>query len=160
MYRHPYIPFVIHSSSNLQSFLWSGLTLSCSLPPSLPRRRVFLRALGTAHCVQILLFSPCPERCGAVVGAGPHLRVEFRLGPGPAFTVSCPHLGRAEERCRQLGPHPAEPFVPARPRRHGPGEHSGPSPSPRAAPTASGLPAPPRKARPERARPPPRMADG
>lgn len=64
MYRLPDISFVIHYSSNLQSFHWSGLTLPCSLPPSLPCCWVFLWGLGMAHCVQNLVLLPATSAAG------------------------------------------------------------------------------------------------
>lgn len=125
-------------------------------------------------------FAPCHKRCGAVVQAaasgdcGP--TCELSPGYGPARGASgvrtsallspfpAPHPGlrggRAGDRCRQTRPFTLRShLLPARLEGDEPGEHSGPTSSPRAAPTCAGLPAPPRKPRPKWAQPPPRMAD-
>lgn len=119
MYRHPCIPFVIHSSRNLQSFHCSGLTLLCALLPSVLRCWVFLWALGMAHREQNLHFAPCHEGCGASgivappasgVQAAGRPREPPTCAPGPCFPFSCPApraAGRPRgDRCRQTQPLP------------------------------------------------------
>lgn len=133
------------------------------------------------HCVQNLHFAACREGCEAVVQAvamgGCGSTCEGSLGcgrprerpacaPGPRFRLFLPPSRAVGWPCR--APLPANAALTLRLRKHllpswlegdEPGEHSGPTPSPRAAPTRAGLPAPPRKAQPKRAQLPPRMAD-